>query len=90
MSSTSPANNMAIIANAAELTRLTVAAMMTNEKVRDLFGSPAIRANVYAAVCQAVQKRLDASTRNMATGQFNRTVQTGGHQSGNVTPNVNY
>lgn len=90
MSTTSPANNMSIVANAAELTRLTVSAMMTNEKVRNLFGSPAIRANVYATLCQAVQKRLDTATRNMPTGQFNQTVQTGGHQSGNITPNVNY
>lgn len=89
MSTTSPANNMAIIANAAELTRLTVSSMMSNQKVRDLFGSPAIRANVYAAVVQALHKRIDGEIRNLPTGQFNKTVLTGAHQSGAGTPNVN-
>ena len=89
MSTSSPANNMAIIANGAELTRLTIASMMSNEKVRNLFGSPAIRADVYAAFSQALHKRLEASIRNMPTGQFNKTVMTGGNQSGGNTPNIN-
>lgn len=90
MSTSAPANNMAIIANAAELTRLTVQSMMTNQNVRDLFGSPAIRANVYAALNQALFKQLDGSIRNLPTGQFNKSVMVGGHQSGGNTPNVNY
>lgn len=84
----SPENNMAILANAAELTRLTVASMMSNEAVRNLFGQPAARENVYAAAVMAVHKKLDGQIRNLATGQFNKSVLTGGHQSGATNPNV--
>ena len=88
MSQSSPENNMAICANAAELTRLTVASMMSNEKVRNLFGQPSARENVYAAVMAAINNKLSGATRNLPTGQFNKSVLTGGHQSGANTPNV--
>lgn len=88
MAQISPENNMAIIANAAELTRLTVASMMSNEAVRNLFGQPSARENVYATVNLAINKRLSADLRAMPGGQFNKSVLTGSHQSGSVHPNV--
>lgn len=88
MAHLSPETNMAIIANAAELTRLTVSEMMSNENVRNLFGQPAARDNVYAAVNLAIHKRLSGYIRNLPTGQFNKSVMQGDHQSGVNTPNV--
>lgn len=84
----SPEVNMAILANGAELTRNTVASMMSNENVRDFFGTPASRENVYHMFMLAVHKKLEGRLRGMATGQFNKSVQTGDHTSGGANPNV--
>jgi hypothetical protein len=88
MAQSSPEFNMALLGNAAEMTRLTVSSMMSNENVRNLFGQPAARENVYAAVMLAVNKRLSGRLRNMPTGQFNKSVLQGKHQSGAGNPNV--
>jgi hypothetical protein len=88
MAHSSPEINMAIIANAAEMTRLTVSSMMSNDNVRNLFGMPAARENVYAAVSLAVHKKLSGQIRNLPGGQFNKSVLQGSHQSGAGTPNV--
>lgn len=84
----SPENNMAVLGNVAELTRLTVASMMTNETVRNLFGQPAARETVYNAAVLAVHKRLSGEIRNLPTGQFNKSVLQGDHQSGAGYANV--
>lgn len=88
MAQSSPETNMAILANGAELTRNTVASMMTNENVRNYFGQPASRDNVYRLFMMKVHKNLEARIRNMAGGQFNKSVREGEHQSGAVNPNV--
>ncbi len=87
MAHLSPQINMAVLANAAELTRLVVSEMMSNENVRDLFASPSARENVYATVNLAVHKKLSGVLRDLPTGQFNKSVLQGGHQSGAITPN---
>ncbi|BAQ02564.1 hypothetical protein [Burkholderia phage FLC6] len=83
-----PQTNMAILANGAELTRNTVASMMTNENVRNFFGQPAARDTVYRVFMMKVHKKLEGALRNMPSGQFNKSVRTGEHQSGAVNPNV--
>jgi hypothetical protein len=88
MAHASPEINMAILANVAEMTRLTVSSMMSNENVRNLFGMPAARENVYAAAVLAVNKKLSGRIRNLPGGQFNKSVLQGKHQSGAGTPNV--
>lgn len=85
---TSPEINMAILANGAELTRNTVASMMTNENVRNFFGQPATRDTVYRLFMSHVHKRLEASLRAMPSGQFNKSVQQGKQTSGGSNPNV--
>jgi hypothetical protein len=84
----SPETNMAILANGAELTRNTVASMMTNENVRNFFGQPAARDTVYRLFMMKVHKKLEAALRGMPTGQFNKSVQQGDHTSGGSNPNV--
>lgn len=83
-----PQTNMAILANGAELTRNTVASMMTNENVRNFFGQPAARETVYRAFVMKVHKKLERALHNMPSGQFNKSVREGEHQSGAVNPNV--
>lgn len=88
MSDQTPVLNMAILANAAELTRNVVSAMMSNESVKNLFGQPAARENVYATTMLAIQKRLTAQLTVMPSGQFNKTVQTGAPSPrGQANPN---
>lgn len=88
MAQSSPEVNMAILANGAELTRMTVASMMSNENVRDFFAQPAARETVYGVFMMAVHNRLDGAIRGLPTGQFNKSVMQGAHQSGAVNPNV--
>lgn len=87
MAQSSPETNMAILANGAELTVLTVAEMMNSEEVRNLFGHPMARENVHRAFILAVHKKIEPEIRAMPTGQFNSSVLTGRHQAG--TPNIN-
>lgn len=89
MSYTTPAVNMAILANAAELTRLTVTSMMDEKTVSSFFGQPLARENVYRVLMLAINKKLAAKLNAMPTGQFNKTVQTGGNTRGQTNPNVN-
>lgn len=89
MSNTNPENNMAVIANAAELAALTVNQLLSTDKVKLLLNTSAARKNIYNAVVLALHKRLSGEIRNLPTGQFNATVRTGGHQSGAMVPNVN-
>lgn len=88
MAQSSPETNMAILANAAELVRNTVASMMSNESVRNYFGQPASRENVYRVVQMAIHKKLEGKIRDLPTGQFNKSVLQGQHQSGAINPNV--
>lgn len=88
MSNSVPATNMAILANGAELTRLTVASMMSNDNVRAFFAAPAARETVYQLFAMAVHAKLDPAIRSLPTGQFKATVMQGAHQSGSVRPNV--
>lgn len=88
MSEQTPVVNMAILANAAELTRNVVASMMTADAVKNLFGQPAGRENVYNVVMMAVNKRLAAQLAVLPTGQFNKSVQNGRPSSrGQTNPN---
>lgn len=88
MAQSAPEVNMAVLANGAELTRNTVASMMTNENVRNYFGQPAARETVYRTFMLMVHKKLEGRLRNLPSGQFGRSVREGEHQSGAVNPNV--
>lgn len=63
MSNSIPSTNMALIANGAELTRMTVASMMSNDSVRSFFAAPAARESVYQMFVMAVHARLDPAIR---------------------------
>lgn len=84
----SPQINMGLLANAAELTRLVVSEMMSNENVRNLFADPSARETVYATATLAVHKKLSSAIRDLPTGQFNKSVLQGSHQSGAKNPNI--
>lgn len=89
MSSVPIMQNLLILANAAELARLTIASMMTEDTVRNLFGQPAARESVYRAVNAAVQRKLSNHLDSLPTGQFMKSVQTNGTtQRGQVNPNA--
>lgn len=88
MAQSTPETNMAILANAGEIVCNTVASMMGNETVKNLFTRPDARENVYRGVMLAVHKKLEGRIRDMPTGQFNKSVLQGEHQSRGVYPNV--
>lgn len=88
MAQSTPETNMAILANAGEFVAATVAKMMSNANVRNLFSRPDARENVYRGVVLAVHKKLDGQIRNLPTGQFNKSVLQGEHQSRSAYPVV--
>lgn len=88
MSQSTPAVNMVLLANAADLTRLAVSSMMDAPAVSNFFGQPMARENVYRVLMMAVNRKLSVKLNALPSGQFNKSVQTGGNTSGQSNPNV--
>lgn len=89
MSTSAISTNLLILANAAEMARLTIVSMMSEQCVANLFGQPAARESVYRALNVAVQRRLSNKIQSLPTGQFMKSVQTNSTTNrGQTNPNA--